>query len=148
MRTRSTTRRTLAAIVAVGAALAAGAVATASAATEHDRGARPAEARAITTAVKTTPTAGLRAVRNRFNVTRIRVSTRSPFWATADIVAKPAFRTSFQGGYAVLLRLNRADRPGPWVVVDAGSATVACGIAPTSVLRDLGRGGCPPGERV
>jgi hypothetical protein len=32
--------------------------------------------------------------------------------------------------------------------VDAGSAQVACGIAPTSVLRDLGRGGYPPNDSV
>ena len=50
--------------------------------------------------------------------------------------------------YVVLIRLARADRPGPWAVVDAGSSQVACGIAPTSVLRDLGLGGCPPDDSV
>jgi hypothetical protein len=139
---------TLAAAAAT-AALVAGAVATTgTGAVEHSRSAKPAEARSITAAVKSSPTAGLRQVRNRFDVTRIRVSTKSAWWATASVAAKPAYRTTFQGGYAVLLRLNRADRPGPWVVVDAGSSLVACGIAPTSVLRDLGLGGCPPDESV
>jgi hypothetical protein len=143
-------RRTAGAIATAAAAIAlAGAIAsTGAGASEHARTARSAEVRAITAAVKSSPVAGLRAVRNRFNVTRIRVSTRSPYWATANVAPKPAYEATFQSGYAVLIRLARADRPGPWAVVDAGSSGVACGIAPTSVLRDLGRGGCPPGDSV
>ena len=117
-------------------------------ATEQRRAAKPAEARAITAAVKNSPVAGLRAVRSRFNVTGIRVSTRSAYWASANVTPKPAFEATFQSGYAVLIRLARADRPGPWAVVDAGSSQVACGIAQTSVLRDLGLGGCPPDDSV
>jgi hypothetical protein len=137
----------LAAAVAA-AALAGSLASTAGGATEHRRGARLAEARAIAAAVKSSPVAGLRAVRSRFDVTRIRISTRSAYWATANVTPKPAFEATFQGGYAVLIRLARADRPGPWAVVDASSDSVACGIAPTSVLRDLGLGGCPPGDSV
>ena len=146
-----TIRPRTAGLIATGAAAAvlAGAIAsTGGGATEHRRAAKPAEARAITAAVKSSPVAGLRAVRSRFDVTRIRVSTRSAYWASADVTSKPAYETTFQGGYAVLIRLARADRPGPWSVVDAGSDSVACGIAPTSVLRDLGLGGCPPGDSV
>jgi hypothetical protein len=146
-----TIRPRTAGLIATGAVAAAlgGALAAAGAgASEHARAARPAEARAITAAVKSSPVAGLRAVRSRFDVTRIRVSTRSVYWATANVTPKPAFRASFQAGYAVLIRLARADQPGPWAVVDAGSSQVACGIAPTSVLRDLGLGGCPPGDSV
>ena len=131
------------------ASLVAGAIATTgTAATEHSRSAKPAEARSITAAVKSSPVAGLRQVRSDSNVTRIRVSTKSAWWASANVTAKPSARATFQSGYAVLIRLNRADRPGPWTVVDAGSSLVACGIAPTSVLENLGLGGCPPGESV
>jgi hypothetical protein len=136
------------AAAAAAAALAAALAPTAGGGTEHRRGAKPAEARAIAVAVKNSPVAGLRAVRSRFDVTRIRISTRSAYWASANVTPKPAFEPTFQAGYAVLIRLARADRPGPWAVVDAGSSGVACGIAPTSVLRDLGLGGCPPGDSV
>jgi hypothetical protein len=142
--------RTLGPVAALAtAALVAGAVAaTGVAAGEHSRAPRPAEARSITAAVKSSPVAGLRQVRRKFDVTGIRVSTRSVWWATASVTPKPRFEPTFQGGYAVLIRLSRADRPGPWAVVDAGSDSVACGIAPTSVLKDLGLGGCPPGDSV
>jgi hypothetical protein len=146
-----TTRPTVTAVIAAAAcaAILAGALAsTGTGATEQRRAAKPAEARAITTAVKNSPVAGLRQVRSRFDVTRIRVSTKSAYWASANVTPKPAFEPTFQAGYAVLIRLARADRPGPWAVVDAGSDSVACGIAPTSVLRDLGLGGCPPRDSV
>ena len=138
----------LIAAAAAAAALAGAIASTGTGATEQRRAAKPAEARAITAAVKNSPVAGLRAVRSRFNVTGIRVSTRSAYWASANVTPKPAFEATFQSGYAVLIRLARADRPGPWAVVDAGSSQVACGIAPTSVLRDLGLGGCPPDDSV
>lgn len=131
--------RNLVACTAVLAAVAALA-ATASA----DRAATPSQKTQITTAVKASPVAGLRSVRNRFNVTGVRVSTVSDAWATAEIVAKPRFRTTFQNGYVVLVR----PPAGRWVVVDAGSSTVGCGVAPYRVLKDLGIGDCPPGERL
>ena len=136
MRTRS---RYLAVSVAA-VALAAAAATTASA----DRAATPAQKTQITRAVKASPVAGLRSVRSRFNVTRVRVSTVSNAWATAQIVAKPRYRNTFQAGYVVLVR----PPAGPWVVVDAGSATVGCSVAPFKVLKDLDIGGCPTGERL
>lgn len=136
MRTR---HRHLVACTAVLAVAAAGA-ATASA----DRAATPSQKAQITKSVKASPVAGLHSVRNRFKVTRVRVSTVSRAWATASIVAKPRFRATFQSGYVVLVR----PPAGPWVVVDAGSATVGCGVAPYRVLIDLSIGGCPPDERL
>lgn len=135
----STRHRHLVACTAVLAVAAAGA-ATASA----DRAATPAQKTQIAKAVKASPVAGLRSVRNRFRVTRARVSTVSRAWATARIVAKPRFRNTFQAGYVVLVR----PPAGRWVVVDAGSATVGCGVAPYKVLKDLDIGGCPPDERL
>ena len=96
--------------------------------------------------MKSSPVAGLRQVRNLFNVTKIRVATNSPYWATASFTAKPAYVNTFQSGYAVLIRLARSDQPGPWAVVDAGTDLVGCLVAPASVIRNLGLGGCPPGD--
>ena len=125
----------------VAALAVAGAAATTASA---DRAATPAQKTQITKAVKASPVAGLRSVRDRFNVTGVRVSTVSVAWATARVVAKPRYRNTFQAGYVVLVR----PPAGAWVVVDAGSALVGCSVAPYRVLTDLGIGGCPPGERL
>lgn len=129
-------------LVACAAALAA--VAAAATTASADRAATPAQKTQITKAVKTTPVAGLRSVRNRFNVTGVRVSTVSDAWATARVVPKPRYRTTFQSGYVVLVR----PPAGRWVVVDAGSASVGCSVAPYRVLVDLRIGGCAAGERL
>lgn len=116
-------------------ALAAGALAATAAAA---RPARPAEAHAIARAA----TAGLDTT--VYRAVRPRVSTRSRFWSTIRIVPRPG-HTNLEGAYAVLVRIAA----GPWAVVDLGTAGVACGIAPTSVLRDLGLAlECAPRERI
>jgi hypothetical protein len=131
-----------AAVALSAAAIAGGLLATTvsgSDAAETARQALPAEKRSISAAVKRSPIAGLRGVRAKYNVKNARVSTKSPYWATAQVVPKPAHAAIFQGGYAVLVRLSDPlQRVGPWVVVDAGSSGVGCRIAPISVLRDLG----------
>jgi hypothetical protein len=67
-------------------------------------------------------------------VTRQRVSTVSKSWAIAQLVATPAFRTTFQN--ATVLAIRPAGTNG-WVIVDLGTAQVGCGIAPNKVLADL-----------
>jgi hypothetical protein len=143
----------IAAAVALSAAIAAGVLATTgsgSGAAETARQGVPAEKRSISAAVKSSPVAGLRAVRDKFNVKNARISTKSAYWATAQVIAKPAHVATFQSGYAILVRLSEpTQRVGPWVVVDAGSSGVGCRIAPISVLRDLGIAGeCPPEDRL
>lgn len=133
----------LTALACAGAALATAGPAVA------DRAATPAEVRQVKAAIRSSPVAGIDEVpRNRYLIRGIRVSTLSPWWATAVQAARPAFRSTFQGGYVVLVRTAPANEPGPWVVVDAGSSGVGCLIAPFRVLQDLRIGDCPPGDRI
>jgi hypothetical protein len=101
-------------------------------------------------AVRTTPVAGIRSVpRDRYVVTRPRVSTLSRYWGIASIVARPAFRDTLEGALVVLVRTGGPTAPGPWVAVDAGTSGVGCAVAPYRVLRDLGIAGeCPVGDRL
>lgn len=133
----------LTALACAGAALATAGPAVA------DHAPTPSEARQIKSAIRTTSLAGIDEVpRNQYVIRGIRVSTVSPWWATAVQAARPAFRSTFQGGYVVLVRTAPANEPGPWVVIDAGSSGVGCLIAPFRVLQDLRIGDCPAGDRI
>ena len=68
-------------------------------------------------------------------------------WAIAQLVARPAFRTTFQN--ATVLAIRAAGTNG-WVVVDLGAAEVGCGIAPNKVLADLfkAKTPCPLGQGI
>ncbi|MGZ4233173.1 MAG: hypothetical protein ACXVS6_23055 [Solirubrobacteraceae bacterium] len=81
------------------------------------------------------------------SVTGQRISTVSKSWAIAQLVAAPAFRTTFQN--ATVLAIRAAGTNG-WVVVDFGTAEVGCGIAPNKVLADLfkTKQPCPPGQGI
>jgi hypothetical protein len=118
-----------AAILALTASLAAGAVASRK--PDHD------EAVAITKAFKTTKMAGLRSIAYQFNVVGIRVSTVNPRYARASFVAKPKYRNRFQPGYGVA-KLNASSR---WKAYGVGSSGVGCpggkGVVPKLVRKDL-----------
>lgn len=86
----------------------------------------------------------------RFRVTGAKVSTVSKAWATANVVPKPRYARSLQGGYVIAVQPAGTKS---WVVVDFGSADVGCGIAPTPVIADLlnvkpAKNACPPGSGV
>jgi hypothetical protein len=99
---------------------------------------RPAKAKersALTAAVHASKVGGLGQVpESHYRVADQRVSTVSTNWASARLVATPAFRSSFQNAVVVAVRLAGTNQ---WVVVDLGSADVGCGIAPNKVLADL-----------
>jgi len=142
------------ALAAAGLAIAtglmlAGSAAPAAAPGSGGRAASAAEARAITTAFRSSPLGGVNKVpKAQYRITRIRVSTLAPTWATAQQVATAAGRNTFQPGYGVLVRLaNTANAPGPWVLVDVGTAFVGCDVAPARVLTNL-RLSCPSGQRL
>lgn len=115
------------------------------------RNATRSQANAVAQAVRSSPVGGIDKVpTKRYTVTRVRISTVSPAWAMASLVATKAFRNRFQNATAVAVRLAGTSR---WVVVDLGTAEVGCGIAPNAVLADLlglkaGESPCPPGEGV
>ena len=90
---------------------------------------------ALTSAVHESHVAGLNTIpQSHYRVADPRVSTVSRNWASARVVAKPAFRTTFQSAIVVAVKLAGTNR---WVVVDLGTADVGCGIAPDKVLADL-----------
>lgn len=99
---------------------------------------RPANAKqrvALASAVHSSRVAGLNQIpRSEYRVVDQRVSTVSRNWASARLVATPAFRSSFQNVIVVAVKLAGTDQ---WVVVDLGSAEVGCGTAPNKVLADL-----------
>ena len=99
---------------------------------------RPANARersGLIEATHASKVGGLNKVpRGHYRVADQRVSTVSTNWASARLVATPAFRSSFQNAVVVAVRLAGTSQ---WVVVDLGSADVGCGIAPNKVLADL-----------
>jgi hypothetical protein len=129
---KSRTRKIAVALLALAAfgLLAASAVSS--------RAPTRAEKKAITHAFKTTHKAGLNQVARHFNVKHIRVSTVNSHWATANLVAKKRFRSTFQNGYGVAKR-----RGSHWKVKDVGSSGVGCGIVPKKVFKDLKLGSCP-----
>jgi hypothetical protein len=91
--------------------------------------------RALTAAVQRTPVAGLNKIpKSNYRVTGQRISTVSRNWAIAYTKPASAHETTFQPGYVIAVEPagTRA-----WVVVDAGSSMVGCGIAPTAVIADL-----------
>jgi hypothetical protein len=99
---------------------------------------RPANAKErnrLTDAIHASMVGGLNKVpQSRYRVADQRVSTVSTSWASARLVATPAFRSSFQNAVVVAVKLAGTNQ---WVVVDLGSADVGCGIAPNKVLADL-----------
>lgn len=112
------------------------------------RAANAKERRALTQAVHASPVGGINTVpRSHYRVTGQRVSTVSKSWAIAQLVAAPAFRTTFQNATVLAIRPAGTNT---WVVVDLGTAQVGCGIAPDKVLADLfkTKTPCPPGEGI
>ncbi len=132
----------MAAVAAAGALIGAAAVTAAGAGAGEDaRAPKAGERAAITAAAKGTIPA---ADRGKFRVTGIRISTRSRYWAKAVVAPKPAYRTSLQGAYMVLVR---SALTGRWIPLDLGTSGVGCAVAPISVLRNLGIAGeCPTGS--
>jgi hypothetical protein len=115
------------------------------------RNATPAQVKALTRAIHVTPVAGINKIpTNRYRITRARISTVSTSWASAWVEPTKRFQATLQGIEVV------AVKPGgtsTWVVVDAGTAEVGCGIAPDPVLADLlglkaGEQPCAPGEGI
>ena len=109
------------------------------------------QAKALTRAVHTTSVAGINRIpTNRYQVSRIKISTVSKSWASASVVPTKRYQATLQGIEILAVKLAGT---GTWVVVDAGTAEVGCGIAPESVLADLlglksGEQPCPPGEGI
>lgn len=134
----------MAAVTAIAALAGVAAVATtAGAAKEHARAPKPAERTGITAATRTAIPA---ADRGKFQVTGIRVSSRSSYWAKAVISPRPAYRTQFDAAYVILVRSAAS---GKWTLLDLGTSQVGCAIAPISVLNDLGVGAeCGSGDRL
>ncbi len=102
----------------------------------------------LTSAVHASRVGGLNKVpKSRYRVTGQRVSTDSTNWATARLVATPAFKSTFQNAIVVAVKLAGTNQ---WVVVDLGTADVGCGIAPNKVLADLFRTKrpCPSGTGI
>jgi hypothetical protein len=135
---------------AIALAVAALALTLSSSALASKR-ATPAQVKALIRAVRTTPVAGIDKVpTNRYQVSGVKISTVGKAWATASLVPTKRFQGTFQGAYVLAVQLAGT---GSWVVVDAGSAEVGCGIAPDPVLADLlglkaGEQPCPPGEGI
>ena len=109
---------------------------------------RPANAKersGLIAAINASKVGGLGQVpASHYRVADQRVSTVSTNWASARLVAAPAFRSTFQNAVVVAVKLAGTSQ---WVVVDLGSADVGCGIAPNKVLADLfkTKTPCPPG---
>jgi hypothetical protein len=114
------------------------------------RKANAQQRRALTAAVQRTPVAGFNKIpKSHYRVSRQRISTVSRNWAIAYANPAPGFGTTFQPGYAIAVEPAGTKR---WVVVDAGSSEVGCGIAPDAVIADLvgvkKSQACPPGSGV
>jgi ABC-type glycerol-3-phosphate transport system substrate-binding protein len=107
--------------------------------------------KALTRAIHATPVAGIDKIpANRYRVTRAKISTVSTSWASAWVEPTKRFQATLQGIEVVAVKPGGAST---WVVVDAGTAEVGCGIAPNAVLADLlglkaGELPCPPGEGI
>jgi hypothetical protein len=116
-------------IAALGIALVAAVPASAR------RTASSSQVSALTRAVHGSPVAGLNRIpKSHYRVTNLRVSTVSKSWASASVTPTARYRTSLQGISVVAVQPAGTRT---WVVVDAGSAEVGCGFAPTQVLADL-----------
>jgi ABC-type glycerol-3-phosphate transport system substrate-binding protein len=144
-------RRTSPAAVALITAFALLALLACSGSALASKTATAAQLRALTRAIRTTPVAGIDKIpANRYRVSRAKISTVSTSWASAWVEPTKRFQATLQGIEVV------AVKPGgtsTWVVVDAGTAEVGCGIAPNAVLADLlglkaGEQPCPPGEGI
>jgi hypothetical protein len=115
------------------------------------KSATSAQLKALTRAIHTTPVAGINTIpANRYRVSRARISTVSTSWASAWVEPTKRFQATLQGIEVVAVKLAGKST---WVVVDAGTAEVGCGVAPDSVLADLlglkaGEQPCPPGEGI
>jgi hypothetical protein len=128
-----TFRRRLVPAVLAGAALFLILVASAGARRAPSSRARTA----IIAAVHRSSVGGLNKVpSSHYRVTDARISSVSTSWASAQLTATPAYRSSFQNVTIVAVQPAGTSR---WVVVDLGSAQVGCGIAPDKVLQDLYR---------
>jgi hypothetical protein len=139
--TRFRVRRLAPAFVATLALILAAQASASRAPSSKDR-------RAITSGVLASHVGGINKVpRSHFQVTGQRVSSVSSSWAKAELVARPAFRTTFQDATVIAVRLGGTSQ---WVVVDLGTAEVGCGIAPNKVLADLfkTKTPCPPGSGI
>lgn len=138
-------RWTLAAAVALLALLLSGATASAS------RPATGREAAQLAKAVFASPAGkGDPQFKRQYRTTGARVSSLSRAWGKVDIVPRPRYARSLQGGYAIAVRPAGGSA---WVVVDFGTADVGCGIAPNSVIADLLgvktiAAICPPGQGI
>jgi hypothetical protein len=113
--------------------------------------ATPAQLKALTNAIRSTPVAGIDKIpANRYRVLRAKISTVSTSWASAWVEPTRRFQARLQGIEVVAVRLAGKST---WVVVDAGTAEVGCGVAPNAVLADLlglkaGEQPCAPGEGI
>jgi hypothetical protein len=139
--TRFRTRRLAPAFVATVALILASPAGASRAPTGKER-------RALTSAVLASHVGGINKVpRSHFRVTGQRVSSVSSSWAKAELIARPAFRATFQNATVIAVRPAGTTQ---WVVVDLGSAEVGCGIAPNKVLADLfsTKTPCPPGAGI
>ncbi len=109
------------------------------------------QAAALTRAVHTSTVGGLNIVStSKYRVTGARVSTVSKSWATAQLVATPKARATFQNAYVIAVQPAGTAQ---WVVLDGGTAEVGCGIAPDRVIADLlgikdVANACPKGEGI
>lgn len=141
-------RRTSPAAIAL---LAASAVLAFSGSALASKSATPAQIKALTRAIHATPVAGINTIpANRYRVSRAKISTVSTSWASAWVEPTKRFQATLQSIEVVAVRLAGKST---WVVVDAGTAEVGCGVAPNSVLADLlglkaGEQPCAPGEGI
>jgi hypothetical protein len=120
-------------IVAVVLGLLVALVATAPASAA--RRANAQQRTALTTAVRTSPVAGLNRVpQSKYRVTGQKISTVSSNWAVAMLTPTRPADATLQGGQAVAVRLAGTTQ---WTVVDFGSADIGCGFAPVAVIADL-----------
>jgi hypothetical protein len=122
------------------ALLALGALAPAAA-----LGSRPAtapEAEFIIEAIETSRVGGLDQIPlSWYEVTRIRVSTANPLYASAFIANTPRSRARLQPTDVLLEQVR-----GTWRVLDLDQ--IPCNIAPRRVLNDLFGGCVPSGPRI
>ena len=99
------------------------------------RTAGPAAVTALTKAVHGSSVGGLNHVpRSHYRLTQARISTVSKLWASAEVTPTARYRSSLQ---AITIVAVQPAGTSSWVVVDAGSAQVGCGVAPNKVLADL-----------
>ena len=127
-------RRTVAAIVASGAALATAALVTGPA--SASKPATTPQAEFIIQGVVNSPLTR-KIPRGDYQVRRMRVSTVNPRYAAALIQATPGARNKVQS-VAVLLKQQPS---GAWKLIDLDA--ISCNEAPRRVLNDL-FGGCIP----